>query len=485
MTLYCDHKNNLWIGTNNGLFFYNYKNFTKIYHPELKTMIGSIRGIDEKHFVYGGLRGIGIFDLEKFYSHQNDLTGSKVIDAQDYINYYTRSHGFLGEEVGQAGIFKDSKGRVWVPTNNNVVMFYPKDLKKNTTPPKLHITKLLSSSDNINWKTEPGDTAVLKHNRSNIRIEFIGISFTAPDMVKYKYRLKGFSDEWSRETKERYVTYTNLPPGTYSFELLACNNNNIWTKSTAVRDFQIIPAWWQTLWFRIISIVLQVLIIVFIIMFFYHKRIKRKSLDDKLYNLQMQSMQSQLYPHLLFNMASATGAVIYKEDKDKAYDFVVKISRFLRHALEDTKRSYKSIEEELDFVKTYLELQKTRFPERFDYEISIAGDVDLSIRVPQMTIQTYVENAIKHGLEPMKGGGLLNIRIVKYGNKIIISIKDNGIGIEESKKQRENGTGSGIKIMNEIYEIHNQRNEHKITYKLIDLYKERERGTVSVIEITV
>jgi sensor histidine kinase YesM len=85
----------------------------------------------------------------------------------------------------------------------------------------------------------------------------------------------------------------------------------------------------------------------------------------------------------------------------------------------------------------------------------------------------------------MKEGGLLNIRIVKYGNKIIISIKDNGIGIEESKKQRENGTGSGIRIMHEIYEIHNQRNEHKITYKLINLYKEGERGTVSVIEITV
>jgi len=483
MTMMCDYKNNLWIGTNNGLFLYNYRNFTIIDHPELKTMIGSITQISPTRFVYGGLRGIGIFDLEKFYKQYNSTGGIKKLNAEPFVNYYTRSHGFLGEEVGQVGIFKDSKGRVWIPTNNNVVMFAPRDLTRNIRPPELHITKLMSSADNINWRIENQADVKLSHKMSNIRIEFIGISFTAPDMVKYKYRLKGFSDEWSNKTKERYVTYTNLPPGNYTFELLACNNNNIWTETPETKNFEIIPAWWQMLWFKIFSLVFEVLVVVLIIIFFYHRRLRKKQLDEKLYNLQLKSMQSQLYPHLLFNMSSAAGAVIFKEDKEKAYDFVVKISKFMRHALEDTRQMYKSIEDELSFVETYLQLQKTRFPERFTYKIDISDNIDLSIQIPQMTIQTYVENAIKHGLEPLKEGGKLEISIIRSGNKIKITVKDNGIGIDESKKHKEKGTGSGIRVMNEIFEIHNQRNKNKITFNLIDLYEQGRKGTVSLIEI--
>jgi ligand-binding sensor domain-containing protein len=483
MTVYCDDRNNLWIGTNNGLFLYNYKNFTRIDHPELKTMIGSIKGIDRGHFVYGGLRGIGIFDLEKFYAAYPDLSGIKDVPAGHFVDYYTRSHGFLGEEVGQVGIFKDSKGRVWVPTNNNVVMFNPKALKKNKRPPRVYITRFMTSSDNIHWQARSGDSALLKYDHSNIRIEFLGLSFTAPDMVRYKYRLKGFSDEWSNETKERYVTFTNLPPEHYTFELTACNNNNVWTKKPVTMSFEIVPAWWQTTWFRILAVISQVLTAVLIIIYFYHRRLRKKHLDDKLYNLQLRSMQSQLYPHLLFNMASATGSVIFKEDKEKAYDFVVKISKFMRHALEDTKRLYKSLEDEMNFVRSYLELQKTRFPERFNYKIMIGEQVDLSVQIPQMTVQTYVENAVKHGLEPMKEGGSLEIEIKQSNKKIVITVKDNGVGIDESKKHRENGTGNGIRIMNEIFEIHNKKNGHKITFKLIDLYRQGKRGTVSLIEI--
>jgi len=485
MCMICDYNNNLWIGTNNGLFLYNYKGFTKIYHHELKTMIGSIRQIDSTRFVYGGLRGIGIFNLEKFYLKHNNLTGIKNINAEEFINYYTQSHGFLGEEVGQAGIFKSSKGQIWIPTNNNVVMFDPKDLKRNSCPPKTHITQFLTSTDNTDWEVESGKTTKFEYNKSNIRIEFIGISLTAPDMVKYKYRLKGFNNNWSNETKERYVTYTNLTPGEYTFELFACNNNNIWTSIPVTKSFEIVPAWWQTLWFKVISIIMQMLFAGLIIMYFYHRRIKKRHLDDKLHNLQLKSMQSQLYPHLLFNMTSAAGAVIFKEDKEKAYDFVVKISKFMRLALEDTKRLYKSLQDELSFVETYLQLQKIRFPERFNYEINVDDDVDLSTQIPQMTIQTYVENAVKHGLEPLKLGGELQIKISNNRSTLTIRIEDNGVGIKEARKHKEKGTGNGMKIMNEIFEIHNNKNENKISYELIDLYKQGKKGTISQIKINI
>ncbi len=196
-------------------------------------------------------------------------------------------------------------------------------------------------------------------------------------------------------------------------------------------------------------------------------------------------MQAQLYPHLLFNVASAMGSVIYKENKDKAYDFVVKLSKFMRLALEDTKKMYKTLQEEMAFVEAYLQLQKVRFPERFNCEKYIDNNVDMSIKVPQMIIQTYVENAIKYGLEPLKKGGLLRINISKEEDTIKIIIEDNGIGIDATKKLLEKGTGSGLKIMNEIYEIHNQNSKHIISFNLIDLYKKDGKGTQSIIEIAL
>ncbi len=162
---------------------------------------------------------------------------------------------------------------------------------------------------------------------------------------------------------------------------------------------------------------------------------------------------------------------------------MVKISQLMRKALSDSQKLYRSIQEELDFVENYLEIQKIRFPERFIYKIIVAGNVDLTMKIPQMSIQTYVENSVKYGLEPLKKGGLLLINIVKKFGYLNIFIEDNGVGIETAEKQMIKGTGSGIKIMNEIYAIHNANNTNKIYFEINDLYKEGGKGTRVSIKI--
>lgn len=486
LSIYADTRGNLWIGTKNNFYFYDYHNMISIQHPELKYMIGSVIGTSDNQITYGGLRGIGMLDLEEFYQIYNKVKASfpKVINAENFVTYYSSSHGFLGEEVGQNAMFKDSKNRIWIPTNTNVVMFDPKDLKKNTKAPKTYITNLESSNDNINW-TKLNSVEKLHHTRNNIRIDYVGISHTAPKEVKYQYRLIGFSNEWVNATKDRQVTYTNLDPGNYTFELKASSNNNIWTKETIISSFEIRSAYWKTLWFQIICLVLIIVVIYLTITFFYHQRKRKIEFSERLNTLQMKAVQSQLYPHLLFNAASATGSVIYKENKDKAYDFVVKLSQLMRRALVDNQKAYKNLQDELDFVKNYLEIQKIRFSERFDYTINIDSSVNMDLEVPQMVVQTYVENAIKHGLEPLRKGGLLTIDILAKKNGIEIVIQDNGVGITEAKKNAREGTRSGIKIMNEIYQMHNENSSTRINVTLIDLYKKEEKGTKVIIDFNL
>ena len=484
LSIHSDTRGNLWIGTKNNFYFFDYQSIISIQHPELKYMIGSVIGTNDNQIVYGGLRGIGILDLDEFYKVYKNSKTSKAINAESFVTYYSSSHGFMGEEIGQNGIFKDSKGKIWVPTNTNVVMFNPKDLKRNTKPPNTYITHLESSPDNINW-TKIDSTKRLHHSNKNIRFNYIGISHTAPKEVWYKYRLLGFSNEWINATKNRQITYTNLDPGNYTFELKAKNNNGFWNKKTIVSSFEIKSVFWKTVWFQILCLIAVIIILYQIITFFYHQRKRKIEFSERLNALQMKAIQSQLYPHLLFNAASATGSVIYKENKDKAYDFVVKLSQLMRRALVDNQKSYKSLQDELDFVKNYLEIQKIRFSERFDYRISIDSKTSMVIKVPQMVVQTYVENAIKHGLEPLRKGGLLNIEITSEQNFIQVVIEDNGIGIKEAKKNNTEGTRSGIKIMNEIYKIHNENSPNKIKVTLIDLYDEGGKGTKVIIHFNL
>lgn len=484
LSIYADERGNLWIGTKNGFYFYDYKNIINIHHAELNKMIGSVIKADNNHIVYGGLRGIGMLNLEEFYQTYEKLenTNSVKIDAENFVSYYSNSHGFLGEEVGQNGMFKDSKDRVWVPTNSNVVMFNPKDLKKDVNAPKVYITKMESSSDNINW-TEFNVEKLLNNTSNNVRVNYVGISYSSSKETKYKYRLMGFSDKWMNVTKNRNVTFTNLNPGNYTFELKAKKSNGNWTVNAIKNSFEVKAAFWQTFWFQTICILLVIGFLYQIITFIYNQRKRKVALHERLNKLQIKAIQSQLYPHLLFNAASATGSVIYKENKERAYDFVVKLSQLMRRALVDNNKPYKSLQEELEFVKNYLELQKIRFYDRFDYLIDVDDSINMEIKIPQMVIQTYVENAIKHGLEPLKKGGLLKITFKGNQKNIIIIVEDNGVGVIAAKKNAKFGTQSGLKIMNEIYEIHNENSLPKISVKLIDLYKLKKEGTKVIIDL--
>ena len=484
LSMHADKKGNLWIGTKNGFYFYDYKNIISIHYPELNKMIGSVINADENHLVYGGLRGIGMLNLPAFYQAYEALKDTNPIkmNAEGFVTYYSSSHGFLGEEVGQNGMFKDSENRIWVPTNSNVVMFHPKDLKKDVTAPKVYITKMEFSTDNIHWNKFDSNQK-LHYASNNVRINYIGISYSSSNETTYKYRLKGFSDQWVNATKDRDVTYTNLHPGNYTFELKAKKSNGNWTESIVTSSFEVKAAFWQTLWFQILAVFIVGGSAYLVFSYVNHQRKRKIQLKERLNKLQINAIQSQLYPHLLFNTASATGSVIYKENKEKAYDFVVKLSQLMRRALVDNNEAYKSLQEELDFVNNYLELQKIRFYDRFDYDIDVDKKINMELKVPQMIIQTYVENAIKHGLEPLKKGGILKVSLKGDQKNIKIIVEDNGIGTIAAKKNAKFGTQSGIKIMNEIYKIHNENSVPKISVKLIDLYTLKKEGTKVVIDL--
>jgi len=470
MCIYCDYNDNLWFGGQKGLFFYDYKQFYQIPHPELNSMIGSICETDSTHFVYDGVRGIGILDLEKFYSDlPKHLQGFQNIEG--VISYFDKSYGFMGEEVGQNAMMRDSKGRIWVATNTNVIRLDPKELTANTFAPFTHVSLVQISEDNVTWQPLPDGVTQIGRTFKNLHIEFIGINHKAPERVRYSYILEGNDTEWTALSAVRTVSYTNLVPGVFTFKLKAVNGAGVWS-NVIERRIEIVPAVWQRTWFKVTVIVFIVLIIIiltsFVVVKISHFRMSQRETSLTVKHLRLANLRSQIYPHFFFNSLSAIASAFYHQDRETAYKFFLRLSDQIRESLKDSNRTYKSLADEMRFVENYLAIQKFRFGDRLNYHIDIQNieqDELSGILVPPMLIQTFVENSVKHGIEPMKTGGEVLLKLKKSAQSIEIEIDDNGIGLSASAVHSEKSTGIGLKNLNEAITLYNNEHIHKISFQ--------------------
>ncbi len=216
-----------------------------------------------------------------------------------------------------------------------------------------------------------------------------------------------------------------------------------------------------------------------------YRRLKVSDAQRKIYELQLRSFQNQLDPHFTFNAITSLGTLIYTEEKETAYDYLVKFSALIRKILESSDKISRTLQEELDFVRNYLELQKYRFREKFTYEEDIGPGVNLSTRVPRMIIETHVENALKHGLLHSSKKGVLRIVIRQEQGGLRIEVIDNGIGREKARQISRNSTHLGMRVTEQFYTLINKYNRYKIMRTVEDLFDEKGEpaGTRVVIRI--
>jgi hypothetical protein len=212
--------------------------------------------------------------------------------------------------------------------------------------------------------------------------------------------------------------------------------------------------------------------------------VQRESLNRRLVTLQLQGIKSQLDPHFTFNTLNSIASLIYLEDRELAYDYMNKFTHLLRNLINDAERIYRSIGEELEFVTTYLELEKLRFGEKFDYQIKINENVTQREQVPKLVLHTFAENAIKHGIMSRNEGGMLKIEARREGGNLILIIEDNGIG-RAMAEGMSNSTGRGLKLTGEFYDILNQLNPRPIQHFIIDLHDEAGNSIGTRVEVLV
>jgi two-component system, LytTR family, sensor kinase len=175
-------------------------------------------------------------------------------------------------------------------------------------------------------------------------------------------------------------------------------------------------------------------------------------LNRQLMESELRALRAQINPHFLFNSLNTIASLI-ASDPEKAETITVRLAGIFRYVLLHADRPFSSLDEETDFLRTYLDIEQIRFGERlsveFDLEPSIAHTP-----VPSLILQPLVENAIKHGIAPKIGRSRILVQSKRRGGSIFLSIEDDGIGLHGKPGQTEgsslsgNGSGAGVGLQN-------------------------------------
>jgi two-component system, LytTR family, sensor kinase len=170
------------------------------------------------------------------------------------------------------------------------------------------------------------------------------------------------------------------------------------------------------------------------------KEIRESQLQTQLAQAQMQALKMQLQPHFLFNTLNAIVSLIQK-DPDLAEEMIVRLSNFLRLTLDASGKQLISLQEELSFVQAYLDIEKIRFEEKFQFHEHIPNEL-LNAEVPILLLQPLVENAMKHAISRYSSADVLEIDAERKNGNLILTIKDNGIPFNEyNGKEQKEGIG--------------------------------------------
>jgi LytS/YehU family sensor histidine kinase len=315
------------------------------------------------------------------------------------------------------------------------------------------------------------------------------LCFSNPEAVRYRYRLLGFHDEWSAPAFDNEIIFNNLPDGNYEFQLIAdCGSEDTQTQIVSWH-FTVTPAFWLRTWFLIFYVFLLMMASAGITIFFVQR--KNKILLDKLRTekelneLRIKSIRLKAIPHFNANVLAAIEYYILNLSKTEAVRLLGIYSKFTYQTLREVDKASRSLSEELEFVGMYLELEKLRFIDKFDYQIDVDERVNDGVQLPNMILHTYCENAVKHGLSSGKSKGLLKIKVHQSDNIVCVCVEDNGIG-RAAAAERKNRISSkqGLDILSRQIEIYNRFNETKIKQIVEDLYQDGNPcGTRFTVEV--
>ncbi|MEM7368156.1 MAG: histidine kinase [Bacteroidota bacterium] len=431
-----DSYGHMWMGSYDSFLAY-----AQVDHPE-EGIIGKIS------IAKGDEAYVPIF-LEK--DHNGNIwaisnEGLVQVDPQSKKVFHIRQeYGINGDQLWL--MKRLSTGEMVLGHRDAISIFHPDSLQLNTERPRPYLSEF-----KVFAKPLFADTSLLTikdiyldYSQNFFSFEFSAISYTLAEKNTFEYKLEGFEDEWVAAGNRRFANYTNVPGGSYTFHVRAFNNEGLAGEKEFSIDVFISTPWWASWWFKtglalFFCISALLLIRARIRKIRYEERIKA-AFERKLTSAELYALRSQMNPHFIFNSLNSIDYYIIKNETAKASDYLNQFSRLIRLILQNSRSEYINLTNELEALKLYMDMERLRFKNRFEYEFLLDPQLSIDmVEIPPMLLQPYVENAIWHGLMHKQGSGKIRVSIHQLDTQLRCVIEDDGIGREKAQTLKSSYT---------------------------------------------
>ncbi len=488
LTIHEDQNGVLWFGGFNGLTRYNPKN-------DSITIFNS----------NNGLQVDAIYDIEGegqylWLSSDKGLLRFDPIASRDkQVKIMQLSDGIPFEDIYTYDIYRSEEGMIHVGgkrgTRNGFFRFHPNNIKENQ-----HIPPIVITSFQVNNKAFPLDTNIiekkhifLKHNQNYFSFEFAALDYVNPEKNQYAYKLEGIDKDWVQSGNRRFINYTGIGSGTYTFRVKGSNNDGIWNEEGISMTITILPPLWKTWWAYSFYVIFIVAILYMIIWFF----VRRQRL---LHNLKMEQLQSdklenldKMKSHFFANIShefrtpltlilGPVAKVLTKINDDSIRQDLSMMQRNARRLqnlinqllslsrLEYGKLKLQAREDNIvNLVRSYFQSFESLAKQK-NIELDFKSDQEIIlIYVDQDKLEKILNNLLSNALKFTPTKGRIEVTVLHHTSSVTIIISDTGSGIpqgelphifdrfyqaNESYTKDHEGTGIGLALAKEMVELH-------------------------------
>lgn len=428
-----DRDGNMWFSTFSGISMLSDDGFITITEEEglPDEVCYFILQDDQGIFWIGTKIGVVRFDYRVFKNAADDGERRKA------FKLITQDQGLIANETNAGAGFKDDEGILWFGTVGGLTRFNPEKAPANNVPPKVHI-------ENVSISGEPvanRKNVKISSENKNIGIEYVGISFSAPEQILYEYRLRGSGEGWQQTTR-RSIRYSALLPGDYTFQVRAQNNDGIWSEETASLSFTVMAPFWMQWWF----VLLVLMVLIGIVLFIYNYYRVKKMVD-------IERMRVRIASDLHDDVGSALTEIALQSDflqttdvgeqVKQSLDQIGTQSRKIVSSLDDIVWSIDARNDTLgdltdrmqDYINNMLPQKEVQY--RFD-------DLDMDDKIPvsmkenlYLIFKEAVNNIAKHS-----DADKVEVVLKDRNGSFDLYIHDNGHGIKPERK-----SGQGLRNM--------------------------------------
>ena len=375
------------------------------------------------------------YGLDKVVFENNTVKG--VYNFNNHLDFST--HNVNDFHVNDSVIIVCNNTDIKVISNNWV--------ETELAPPNVYINTV-SSNDSILTLG-----AIQLKKNSNLSIDCSVINFNRSSEIYYEFKLDGIHEDWV-STKLKHVEFTSLQPGEYTFKYRARRQSGNWSRPASFSFIVETPLSENPIVIIGYLIVMLAVILWVILWLFknsHNKKIQKVERNYQIISLEQKALQAMMNPHFIFNVLNSIQYYLMSDNADKAQVNLTKFAKLIRKNLEINQEKFISIDEEIEYLRLYLALEKLRFNESFEYNISVdSAIIATEINIPTMLIQPFIENAIWHGIMPQGGAGTVSIEFRLKDDSLYVYICDNGVGYNPNKVSNQTTHKSvGLKMTKE------------------------------------